>query len=68
MNNGIGVKSIPGKYAQTPLMMKSPSELYIIFFEAAVVNYPAMHLNVDVDKYKIKLTFEYLMQSVTRLI
>jgi hypothetical protein len=54
MNNGIGVKSIPGKYAvQTPLMMKSPSGLYINIFEAAVVNYPAMHLNVDVDKYKL---------------
>jgi hypothetical protein len=26
--------------------------LYIIFFEAAVVNYP-MHLNVDVEKYKL---------------
>jgi hypothetical protein len=54
MNNGIGVKSIPDKYAvQTPLMMKSPSGLYINIFEAAVVNYPVMHLNVDVAKYKL---------------
>jgi hypothetical protein len=54
MNNGIGVKSIPGKYTvQTPLMMKSPSGLYINIFEAAVVNYPVMHLNVDVAKYKL---------------
>jgi hypothetical protein len=54
MNNGIGVKSIPGKYAvQTPLMMKSPSGLYINIFEAAVVNYPVMHLNADVSKYKL---------------
>jgi hypothetical protein len=46
MNNGIGVKSIPGKYmVQTPLMMKSPSGLYLNIFEAAVVNYPVMHLN-----------------------
>ena len=52
MNNGIGVKSIPGKYmVQTPLMMKSPSGLYLNIFEAAVVNYPVMHLKVDVDNY-----------------
>jgi hypothetical protein len=54
MNNGIGVKSIPGKYmVQTPLMMKSPSGLYLNIFEAAVVNYPVMHLNVDVNNYKL---------------
>jgi hypothetical protein len=54
MNNGIGVKSIPGKYSvQTPLMMKSPSGLYLNVFEAAVINYPVMHLNVDVNKYKL---------------
>nr|WP_314839865.1 glycoside hydrolase family 97 protein [uncultured Flavobacterium sp.] len=55
MNNGIGVKSIPGKYmVQTPLMMKAPSGLYINIFEAAVVNYPVMHLNADVTNYKLK--------------
>jgi hypothetical protein len=55
MNNGIGVKSIPGKYMiQTPLMMKAPSGLYINIFEAAVVNYPVMHLNADVKNYKLK--------------
>ena len=54
MNNGIGVKSIPGKYVvQSPLMMKSPSGLYLNIFEAAVVNYPVMHLNVDVNNYKL---------------
>ena len=54
MNNGIGVKSIPGKYmVQTPLMMKSPSGLYLNIFEAAVVNYPVMHLNTDVKNYKL---------------
>ncbi|UQD56781.1 glycoside hydrolase family 97 protein [Flavobacterium sp. K5-23] len=54
MNNGIGVKSIPGKYiVQSPLMMKSTSGLYLNIFEAAVVNYPIMHLNVDVEKYKL---------------
>lgn len=55
MNNGIGVKSIPGKYmVQTPLMMKSPSGLYLNIFEAAVVNYPVMHLKADVTNYKLK--------------
>ena len=54
MNNGIGVKSIPGKYiVQSPLMMKSPAGLYVNIFEAAVVNYPVMHLNVDVKNYKL---------------
>jgi hypothetical protein len=49
------VKSIPGKYTvQSPLMMKSPSGLYVNIFEAAVVNYPVMHLNVDVKNYKLK--------------
>ena len=55
MNNGIGVKSIPGKYTiQTPLMMKSPSGLYVNIFEAAVINYPVMHLKADVTNYKLK--------------
>ena len=55
MNNGIGVKSIPGKYmVQTPLMMKGPSGLYLNIFEAAVVNYPVMHLNADVTNFKLK--------------
>lgn len=55
MNNGIGVKSIPGKYTvQTPLMMKAPSGLYLNIFEAAVVNYPVMHLNADVTNFKLK--------------
>ncbi|WP_158728563.1 MULTISPECIES: glycoside hydrolase family 97 protein [unclassified Flavobacterium] len=55
LNNGIGVKSIPGKYmVQTPLMMKAPSGFYLNIFEAAVVNYPVMHLNADVTNYKLK--------------
>jgi hypothetical protein len=48
LNNGIGVKSIAAKYAvQSPLMMKSSDGLYINIFEAAVVNYPVMHLNLN---------------------
>jgi glucan 1,4-alpha-glucosidase len=54
LNNGIGVKSIPGKYVvQSPLMMKSETNLYLNVFEAAVVNYPVMHLDVDVINYKL---------------
>jgi len=54
-NNGIGVKSIPNKYrVQTPLMMKSAANLYLNIFEAAVVNYPVMHLNVEGSTYKLK--------------
>lgn len=54
LNNGIGVKSIAGKYAvQSPLMMKSPSGLYLNIFEAAVVNYPVMHLDAEVKNYKL---------------
>ncbi|SHE72612.1 glycoside hydrolase family 97 protein [Dysgonomonas macrotermitis] len=32
---------------QTPLMIKTDNGLYINIHEAALVNYPAMHLNVD---------------------
>ena len=54
LNNGIGVKSIAGKYTvQTPLMMKTATGLYLNIFEAAVVNYPVMHLNTDVKNYKL---------------
>jgi hypothetical protein len=54
LNNGIGVKSISGKYmVQSPLMMKSPSGLYLNIFEAAVVNYPVMHLEANVKDYKL---------------
>ncbi len=55
MNNGIGVKSIASPYrVQSPLMLKSPSGVYINVFEAAVVNYPVMHLDVDVNKFDLK--------------
>ncbi len=54
LNNGIGLKSISGKNViQSPLMMKSPSGLYFNIFEAAVVNYPIMHLDADVKNYKL---------------
>jgi hypothetical protein len=54
LNNGIGVKSISGQYTvQSPLMMKSPSGLYLNIFEAGVVNYPVMHLDADAKNYKL---------------
>ena len=37
---------------QTPLMMKSPSGLYINIHEAALLNYPAMNLVLNPDNLK----------------
>jgi hypothetical protein len=55
LNNGIGLKSIASPHrVQSPLMLKSPSGVYINIFEAAVVNYPVMHLDVDVNTYNLK--------------
>lgn len=55
LNNGIALKSIERNYrVQSPLMMKSEDGLYINIFEAAVVNYPVMHLNVDVENFQLK--------------
>jgi len=54
LNNGIGLKSIFGKYGvQSPLMMKSADGLYINIFEAAVVNYPVMHLDLNTSTYAL---------------
>ncbi len=51
----IAVRSIIGpNYVQSPLMMKSADGLYINIFEAALVNYPAM--NLEIDKKKSILT------------
>jgi hypothetical protein len=53
LNNGIGVKSIASSFrVQSPLMMKSAEGIYINIFEAAVVNYPIMHLDVDTKNFK----------------
>jgi hypothetical protein len=55
LNNGIGMKSIAGQYiVQSPLMMKSKNNIYLNIFEAAVVNYPVMHLDVDINKLSLK--------------
>ena len=53
-NNGIGLKSIAGKYVvQSPLMMKSAEGVYINIFEAAVVNYPVMHLDLVPEAFQL---------------
>lgn len=52
LNNGIGVKTIASSFRlQSPLMMKSADGIYINVFEAAVVNYPIMHLDVDTKNF-----------------
>lgn len=44
----IALKSVIGPNAiQTPLMLKTPQGLYINIHEAALVNYPVMHLMLD---------------------
>ncbi|RAR70696.1 glycoside hydrolase family 97 protein [Flavobacterium aciduliphilum] len=53
-NNGIGLKSIAGNFVvQSPLMMKSNDGIYINIFEAAVVNYPVMHLDVIPNEFRL---------------
>ena len=55
LNNGIGLKSIAGKYVvQSPLMMKTADKIYLNIFEAAVVNYPIMHLDLAPNEYKLR--------------
>ncbi|WP_264521311.1 glycoside hydrolase family 97 protein [Flavobacterium sp. N1994] len=62
-NNGIGLKSIAGKYTiQSPLMMKSADGLYLNIFEAAVVNYPVMHL--DLVPSELKLTSHLVPNAI----
>ena len=41
----------PNLAVQTPLMLKSDDGLYINIHEAALVNYPAMHLNLNTENY-----------------
>ncbi len=54
LENAVGLKSILSQYrVQSPLMMKSSSGLYINIFEAAVLNYPVMHLDVDIDRFQL---------------
>jgi hypothetical protein len=44
----IALKSVIGaNFVQTPLMMKTNNGLYINLYEAALINYPVMHLQLD---------------------
>lgn len=55
LDNGIALQTILSPFrVQSPLMMKSDDGLYINIFEAAVVNYPVMHLDVDVNTFSLK--------------
>jgi len=55
MNNGIGMKGPMTKSRiQSPVMMKSNDGLYINIFEAAVVNYPIMHLDVNTQTFAMQ--------------
>lgn len=55
MNNGIGMKGPMTKTRiQSPVMMKSKEGLYINIFEAAVVNYPIMHLDVNTQTFSMQ--------------
>lgn len=52
LNNGIGFKGPMGiSRVQSPLMMKTENRRYLNIFEAAVVNYPVMHLDVERDSF-----------------
>jgi len=56
MNNGIALKSIDGRYRiQSPLMMKTKEGLYVNVFEAAVINYPVMHLDLNPKNFQLKV-------------
>ena len=50
----IAVKSIPAdNVVQTPLMLKTADGLYVNIHEAALVNYPAMNLDVDRQSFRL---------------
>lgn len=53
--NGIGTKAIAGAdVVQTPLMMKTADGLYLHIFEAAVDNYPVMHVQLFKSDFCLK--------------
>lgn len=55
LNNGIGMKGPMTKSRiQSPVMMKSKDGMYISIFEAAVVNYPVMHLDVNTQTFAMQ--------------
>lgn len=53
-STAIAVRDAPDPYAvQTPLMMKTADGLYINIHEAALVDYPAMQLHVDISTFQL---------------
>ena len=51
----IGVKSLGAdNFVQTPLMMKTDDGLYINIHEAALLDYPVMHLTVDKKNFRLQ--------------
>ena len=53
----IATRTVIGKnFTQTPIMMKSAGGLYINIFEAALVNYPAMCVEIDQKNFVLKST------------
>ena len=50
---GYESKATDGLSIQTPLLLKSASPLYINIHEAALIDYPAMALNVDIKNHKL---------------
>ncbi len=44
-----------GNTVQTPLLLKSPSGLYVNIHEAALIDYPGMNLQVDPTALKLKV-------------
>lgn len=52
--NEISTRTIIGKnFVQSPLMLKSSDGLYINIFEAALIDYPAMQLEIDQSNFII---------------
>ncbi len=50
----IATRTVIGKnFVQTPLMMKSADGLYINIFEAALVNYPAMCVEINKENFTL---------------
>ncbi len=63
IENGIALQSIKNNSrVQSPLMMKSSDGLYLNIFEAAVTDYPVMHL--DVDTKNLKLTSNLVPNAI----
>ncbi len=59
----IALKSVIGaNFIQTPLMLKTNNGLYINIHEAALINYPAM--NLEVDKKTFTLTSHLVPDAV----